>query len=298
MIGLDLLLGLLGILIGVSLGSVGAGGSILAVPILVFVAGEAPKSATVSSLVIVGATALIALGPHLKAHRVRGDIAIPFGVIGIAGSFVGKKLSDTQNPNVLLLLFSVVMVAAAALMERRNRSPVAATAQTGGRAGQPGTSGLARVATLANFANVANLAGEPVLASAAGKSTPNASYTAKVALIGAGVGVMTGFFGVGGGFVIVPALTLLLGISMHEAVGTSLLIVVMNSVTTFALKSRGVAIDWTVIAIFTGAAAVGALGGSEVARRFDGHVLTKWFVRMVLAIAAYTAIKAILALVN
>ncbi len=283
MIGLDLVLGLLGILIGVSLGSVGAGGSILAVPILVFVAGEAPKSATVSSLVIVGATALIALGPHLKAHRVRGDIAIPFGVIGIAGSFVGKKLSDTQNPNVLLLLFSVVMVAAAALMERRTRSPVAAAAQTGGPAGQPGTSGLG------------NVAGE---ANAAGKSTPNASYTAKVALIGAGVGVMTGFFGVGGGFVIVPALTLLLGISMHEAVGTSLLIVVMNSVTTFALKSRGVAIDWTVIAIFTGAAAVGALGGSEVARRFDGHVLTKWFVRMVLAIAAYTAIKAILALVN
>ena len=115
---------------------------------------------------------------------------------------------------------------------------------------------------------------------------------------GVAVGAMTGFFGVGGGFVIVPALVLLLGVPMSEAVGTSLLIIAINSAVAFGLKSRGVHLDWTIIAVFTAAAVVGATAGGRVAQRLDGVTLSRWFTRMVLIVAAYTAVRSMMGLLG
>jgi uncharacterized protein len=105
-----LLLVVFGLAIGISLGSVGAGGSILAVPVLVYVAGEEPKQATVSALIVVLTTSLIALRPHWTARRVRTDLAIPFAVAGTAGAFIGKRLADGIDADLLMLAFAGLMI--------------------------------------------------------------------------------------------------------------------------------------------------------------------------------------------
>ena len=262
-----------GVLIGVSLGAVGAGGSILAVPVLVYIAGEEPKQATASALVVVLITAVIALRPHWVARRVRLDIALPFAGAGVAGALVGKSLSERLDANVLMLCFSGVMVSAAVLMGLRARSTFAPATPTGHVDGSPSSRGMAPASSLVKT-----------------------NATSKILGVGMLVGLMTGFFGVGGGFVIVPALVLLLGLPMTESVGTSLVIVAINSAVTFGLKSRGLSLDWHVIATFAMAATVGASFGGAVSRRFDGKTLTKWFVGMVIAVAIYTATRSVMAL--
>lgn len=265
---------LFGSLIGLSLGSVGAGGSILAVPVLVYVAGEAPKLATVSSLVVVCVTALIALRPHWTVGRVRTDIAIPFGAVGIAGSLTGKVLSEHLNANVLMLAFSGVMVAAAVVTGRRNRVTSAPAAVGTVREAFVGSSGESAVAVLAR------------------PEAPPVQMS-RVLVAGVAVGLMTGFFGVGGGFVIVPALVIGLGLPMTEAVGTSLLIIAINSAVAFGLKARGVHLDWPLVSTFTAAAVAGAVVGGRVSRRFDSATLSRWFVRMVVCVAIYTAARSL-----
>jgi uncharacterized membrane protein YfcA len=266
-------LGLFGLLIGLSLGAVGAGGSILAVPVLVYIAGQDPKVATASSLVVVGVTAAIALRPTWKLGRVRRDVAVPFGVAGIAGSFAGTWAAEGLDADALMLAFSAVMAAAAVMMARRNR------------AARPAPCATAPCAT-------APVGSPPAPGQAAhGQPTGRSGRLARIAVLGVAVGLMTGFFGVGGGFFVVPALVLALGLPMTEAVGTSLLVIAINSASAFALKAGGVPLDWAVIAVFALAAAVGALGGGSVARRFDNATLTQGFVWMVLAVAAYTAIR-------
>ena len=115
----------LGVLIGLSLGALGGGGSILTVPALVYVLGLDPRDATTSSLIIVGITSLIALVPHARAGRVRFGQGLLFGALGTAGSFAGTTLSRSVAPSTLLLAFAALMLLVAALMLRRVLSPVA-----------------------------------------------------------------------------------------------------------------------------------------------------------------------------
>lgn len=266
-----LLIVLFGTLIGLTLGSVGAGGSILAVPVLVYVAGETPKLATVSSLVVVCVTASIAVRPHWVVGRVRTDIAVPFGVVGVLGSLLGKVLSERLNPNMLMLAFSGVMIVAAVVTARRNHVPAVMT--VGAHAASCGEdSGGTMVVVRKQAAPV---------------------QMGRVVGAGVVVGLMTGFFGVGGGFVIVPALVILLGLPMTEAVGTSLLIIAINSAAAFGLKAKGVSLDWPLISMFTVASVVGAVAGGRISRRFDGATLSRWFVRMVVGVAVYTAARSI-----
>lgn len=276
-----LLIAVFGSLIGISLGSVGAGGSILAVPVLVYVAGESPKLATVSSLVVVCVTAVMALRPHWSVGRVRRDIAIPFGIVGIAGSLLGKSLSEHLNANVLMLAFSGVMVAAAVVTARRNKAPASA----------------ASVATESDVVEATDDAGHSGVAVLVHQAVERAPVN-MMRVVGAGVmvGLMTGFFGVGGGFVIVPALVVLLDLPMIEAVGTSLLIIAINSAVAFGLKARGVHLDWPVVGAFSAAAIVGATVGGRMSRRFDSATLSRWFVRMVICVAIYTATRSIIGL--
>ncbi|MEP6855363.1 MAG: sulfite exporter TauE/SafE family protein, partial [Pedococcus sp.] len=169
----------LGLLIGLSLGALGGGGSILTVPALVYVLGQGPKAATTSSLLIVGTTSLIALAPHARAGRIRLRQGIVFGALGTAGSFAGSALSSHVAPQVLLTAFAALMLIVAAVMLTRSQRP-----DTNGGGGNDPS--LEPLLTLRPF-------------------TCACPRVAKVLATATVAGLLTGFFGVGGGFVLVPA---------------------------------------------------------------------------------------------
>ncbi len=267
----------LGFLIGLSLGALGGGGSILAVPALVYGAGQTPKQATTTSLVLVGVTALIGVVPHWRAGRVRVVPGLVFGLAGVGGSLLGSSWNKAVDPDVLLLAFSVLMLAAAAAMWRRSSRPAAAAAPSvaggaGHQIGAPDSLTLTEVRV------------EPAV-------------VAKVALAGTTVGLLTGFFGVGGGFVIVPALVLALGFTMPEAVGTSLLVIAINSAVALSTRLHGGTLDWSVIVPFMVASLLGMRVGSRLAGTKDPTLLQRWFVALLVAVALYTAGRSLVAIV-
>jgi uncharacterized membrane protein YfcA len=259
----------LGLLIGVSLGALGGGGSILAVPALVYAAGQTPKHATTTSLVLVAITALIGIIPHWRAHRVRFGAGTVFGLVGVAGSLLGSRWNQAADPDLLLLAFAGLMVVAAAAMWRRTGRP-ASPARSLGAAAAPVPIALARPFELATLL--------------------------KVAAAGTVVGLLTGFFGVGGGFVIVPALVLALGFTMPEAVGTSLLVITINSVVALSTRFHSGAIEWGTVIPFTLASLLGVVIGTRLASTKDSTSLQRWFVVLLVAVATYTAVHSALAL--
>jgi uncharacterized membrane protein YfcA len=259
----------LGLLIGISLGALGGGGSILAVPALVYAAGQSPKHATTTSLVLVGLTALIGIAPHWRAGRVRFVAGTIFGLAGIGGSLVGSHWNAAVDPNVLLLAFAGLMFVAAYGMWRRTRqTPVPAGRSVG-----------AAAATVVVPAK---------------RTDPN--MVLKVVIAGSLVGFLTGFFGVGGGFVIVPGLVLALGFTMPEAIGTSLLVIAINSVVALSTRLQAGSIEWGTVIPFTVASLIGVVVGSRLASTRDSSSLQRWFVALLVIVAGYTAIRSGLAL--
>ena len=264
----------LGLLIGISLGALGGGGSILAVPALVYAAGQDPKAATTTSLVLVTITALIGIIPHWRAGRVRFTAGALFGLAGVGGSLLGSYWNEAVDPDVLLLAFSMLMLVAAYAMWRRlPRQPRTA----------PRSVGAAAHADTAP-ADTSGLRLDLVT-------------IVKVLVAGSFVGVLTGFFGVGGGFVIVPALVLALGFTMPEAVGTSLLVIAVNSTVALTTRLPGGTIEWGIVIPFTVASLIGVFVGSRLASTRDPSFLQKWFVVLLVAVALYTAGQSIVALV-
>lgn len=264
----------LGFLIGVSLGALGGGGSILAVPALVYVAGQAPKAATTTSLLVVGAAALVGAHTHWRAGRVRTRAGLGFGAVGIGGSLAGSHLNRSLDPDALMLAFAGLMVVAAWRMWAGMRKSEVPTPTPG-----------AVAAT-----------GSVALQTRASVRTSKLAVAGKVALAGSAVGFVTGFFGVGGGFVIVPALVLALAFPMPEAVGTSLLVIAVNSAFALSQRVGTTGVEWGVALPFAAAALAGVGTGSRVAERVPAATLTRWFVRLLLAVAGYTAIRSGLAL--
>ena len=260
----------LGFLIGLSLGALGGGGSILAVPALVYAAGQSPKHATTTSLVLVALTALIGIVPHWRAGRVRIAAGTFFGLAGVGGSLLGSHWNKAANPDVLLLAFSALMLIAAYGMWRRvTHAPQEVALQSvGAAAAPPVPPGFART--------------QPMTI---------------VKVIGAGtlVGLLTGFFGVGGGFVIVPALVLALGFTMPDAIGTSLLVITINSAVALTTRLQAGAIEWGTVIPFTLASLLGVMVGSRLARTRDSSSLQRWFVGLLVVVAVYTAIRSGLA---
>jgi uncharacterized membrane protein YfcA len=240
------LLGLvLGGLIGLCLGALGGGGSILTVPVLVYALGESPRSATTGGLVVVGVTALCGAWSHARAGNVRWGAGLSFGAAGVAASYAGTALNRSVDPTVLMLCFAALMVVSATAMFRRSAVPAA-----------PGRGRMLRI--------VAS---------------------------GLGVGFLTGFLGVGGGFVIVPALVGALGYEMPVAVGTSLLVIAVNSAVSLAARAGGETFHWGVIAPLTAAAAVGSLVGRRVAARVPSTTLRRAFATLTVAVAGYLALR-------
>ena len=270
----------LGFLIGVSLGALGGGGSILAVPALVYGAGQSPRAATTTSLFLVGVASLVGIAPHWRAGRVRVGTGVVFGLTGIGGSLAGSALNQRIDPNVLLLGFAGLVCLAAwrMLTGCPTCTKVGESAAVGARegAGAPSTASAAAVAVL------------PLRVDLRSALTVLAAGTA--------VGFLAGLFGVGGGFVIVPALTLALKLPMPEAIGTSLLVIAINAATALSTRMATTSIDWGVTLPFVVAATAGVLTGGRIADRLEPRRSLRWFAALLVAVAAYTAVRATLAL--
>ncbi|SDY80015.1 hypothetical protein SAMN05661080_04642 [Modestobacter sp. DSM 44400] len=274
-----------GLIIGLSLGALGGGGSILTVPALVYVIGQGAKAATASSLFIVGISALIGALGHHRAGRVRWGTGVVFGVTGIAASFAGTAVNRLVPPDVLLLAFAVLILIAAAGMLSKTKS----------RAGSPDPAGSVMPAGACNDASADS---KPVADAQQPRTRGAWNWRRAGTMLSAGltVGFMTGFFGVGGGFVIVPALTLALGMAMPEAVATSLVVIAINSGAALAFRAGSVHFDWAVILPFTAAAIAGSLAGKKVADRLSGTTLTRAFAALLVAVALYTATQSVMGL--
>ncbi|MEL6248817.1 MAG: sulfite exporter TauE/SafE family protein [Cyanobacteria bacterium J06627_15] len=248
---------LLAVCIGLSLGLLGGGGSILAVPILVYVMGVNSKVAIAMSLFIVGSVSLLGVIPYARHGRVSWRIAAGFIPTAMLGAYLGTQLIRLPliTETVQLVSFGLVMLAASILMIRRGRRSVKPqSAQPQDAAAQPSVSWL-------------------------------------ILLEGLGVGIVTGFVGVGGGFLIIPALVLLGGVPIKTAVGTSLLIIAFNSATGFLGYLTQVSIDWGLTLPFTLAAGLGTLLGSRLSRIVSAEQLQKGFGYFVLAVAIFVLIR-------
>jgi len=223
--------------IGVSLGLLGSGGSILTVPVLVYLIGQDEKVAIAGSLFIVGSVALAGSMQYLKAKLIDWRNVVIFGVPGMAGTYLGALSAAYVSGIVQLSLFAVVMLLASFMMLR------------------------------------------PIQLDEAGH-TPRASW--KIAIDGLLVGVITGLVGVGGGFLIVPALALLGGLSMHKAVATSLVIIALKSYSGFfkyldVLDKQNLQLDWQMLMVVTALGITGSFAGAKIAHRVPQHKLKQWF---------------------
>lgn len=291
----------LGFLIGLSLGALGGGGSILAVPVLVYAAGQGAKDATATSLLLVGAASIVGMVTHWRAGRVRVGPGITLGVAGVGGSLLGSGLNRHLNPDVLLLGFAGLICVAAWRMvtgcptctnvgEDRELAKASALVPVGSSAG-PEVDRLASVASAMPAETVIPAAIEgPVRRSATLHVDARTVITVVVA--GTVVGFLTGLFGVGGGFVIVPALALFLKFPMPEAIGTSLLVIAINSAVALTTRMATTTIDWNITAPFAVAAVAGVLTGGRMAGRLNPERSLRWFAALLVAVAAYTGIQA------
>ena len=302
---------ILGLVIGLALGSLGGGGSILAVPVLAHLAGQSAPAATATALVAVRVSAAVGSVGHARKGHVRWGAAAAFVATGVVGSWVGTRLNGTIDGDVLLLAFSGLVVVAAHRMlfacptctnvgEDRALAAeelisihqgadgrLAATAPVG-RSDRAVTDPPATVWRLeTNGSQLPGWADPAVIE----RNHDADRRLAKVVVAGSVVGLLTGLFGVGGGFVIVPALTLALGLNMPKAIGTSLVIIVGNALVALGFRGLG-AVDWGVAVGFTSTMLVGSLAGSTLAPRLPVDKTLKAFAGLLLAVAVANGIAA------
>ena len=226
--------------IGLSLGLLGSGGSILTVPVLVYLLGQNEKVAIAGSLAIVGSIALVGSIPYIRQKLVVWRAVWLFGLPGMLGTYTGAWSASFVSGATQLGVFALVMMAAAYYMLKPASVPEQAT-----------TSAVQRVGL-------------------------------RIVVDGLLVGILTGFVGVGGGFLIVPALTLLGGLTMRQAVATSLIIIAMKSFAGFfkyteVLAEQNLSLDFNVIATITLIGVIGSFGGNAVGCRIPQCTLQKSF---------------------
>ena len=265
-----------GALIGLSLGALGGGGSILAVPVLLGL-GQSPAQATTGSLVVVGVTSLAGAVAARRAGNVLLARGIAFGTVAIGGAVAGAHLSSTVPEPVLLAAFSALMLVVAGLMTVR----LLRTRHRGDHA-----SSVARPRL-----------DDPIITFSP-TFMCHCPRALKVVVTATVVGLLTGFLGVGGGFLVVPALVLALALPIRYAAGTSLVVITITSTAALAARAGvGVVPDWRLVAALTVAAVAGSVLGARLAGRTDTTRLSAAFTGLVLAVAAYVAAQALPALV-
>jgi uncharacterized membrane protein YfcA len=237
-----------GLLVGVSLGLLGSGGSILTVPILVYGLGHPEKTAIAESLVIVAGIAAIGSTVYLRTGDVCWKTVMLFGLPGIAGTMLGALLASAVSGSAQLVVFGVVMLFAATSMLRT----------------RPDTED--------------------------GKPGSNVSAS----LQGLGVGLLTGFVGVGGGFLIVPALVLLRRMPLRRAVGTSLVVIAINATVGFIGYNAvlpGQPVAWTSVALFLSLGGLGTVLGGRMHSRINPRHLRRAFAAVLVVIGSFIVVN-------
>lgn len=297
--------------IGLTLGLLGSGGSILTVPVLVYLVGEPDKIAIAESLAIVGLIAAIGALPYARRGHVSWTTVLLFGLPGMAGSYVGALAAKSIPGHVQLILFAVLMLAAALSMLRPSSAAAAqptATATTPQAAvndpcaaPEPGSwSRRATTAATATATTSVAIAGDAAASAATDIAvpTPSQDWTEyRVVIVqGFGVGTMTGLVGVGGGFLVIPALVLVVGLPMHVAVGTSLSIIALNSATGFykhaqMLAAEGLALHHTIIGSFAAVGIIGSLIGGAICQYIPQQRLRRIFAIFVLVLGGFLLLK-------
>ncbi|HSP41267.1 MAG TPA: sulfite exporter TauE/SafE family protein [Luteolibacter sp.] len=236
------------VLIGLSLGLTGAGGSILTLPVLVHLAGVPPREAVPLSLLVVGSAAFVGALQRMRSGALHVRAAAMFVLAGAAGAVPGAQLTPMVSPAALMIIFAVIMVAVAVRMLRGSDAAVAPAPEC-----------------------------RPV----------------RCLLAGGGVGVLTGFLGVGGGFLLVPALVKFARLPLPLATGTSLAIIACNSAAGFAGHLGTGAIDWKIAATFSIIAAAGVVIGGKFAGLLPQRTLRRGFALLVLLTAAFVLTKSL-----
>jgi len=249
-----------GLVTGMLLGVFGSGGSIITMPALLYLLNVEPKAAIAMSMGIVAVTATITALQHWRHGNVNLKITAIFGLFGVAGTYAGALVGVVTPVVIQLSVFALVMYAAAWKMLR----PSAQHKSVGA-----------------------------AVADCPDGYCDDLEY-GHIAFHGIAVGILTGIVGVGGGFLIVPALVLLSGMPMKRAVGTSLSIVSLKSFAGFAGYAGAVAIDYQLMAIFTAIAVVGSVVGSQLGHRLPADLLKKGFGGFLLLVASYILIKSVL----
>ena len=255
----------IGLLVGIVVGSLGAGGGILSVPILVYILGQDPHQATGLSLIIVGLTAAVSLATRARSGNVAWREGALFALVGLAGTWVGSALGPLVPARALMLSFCALLAAVAVFMVRSQLHPSASSSSDE-----------------AGDANV-------------NKGSWTLATVCQVIALATLTGFLTGFFGVGGGFAIVPALHLALRYPMKRASATSLLVMVITA--AFGLASRTIAGTLTItaeagvmIALFTAASMGGGIVGARLTKRMSNRVLGFVFAALLVCVATSTLV--------
>lgn len=296
-----------GLCVGVVVGALGAGGGILAVPVLVFGLGMPAHSATASSLIIVLITALASLPHHARNRNVDWRNGLVFAGVSVVGAVLGSRLSALVPEHLLLTLFGAMLVAVAIAMLRRalrTRREERAVAAAHGRKvdadcaetvathddpvlDQPGPD------TVEAADGMLRHHGEPEL-----PTTPARPSSPRLPLVIAAAtltGFLTGFFGVGGGFIVVPMLVIALGLAMRRASGTSLLVMIIATITSLLARlGTDVQIDWVTTLVFAAGSAVGGILGGPLSSKARPSTLTLLFSVLLGGVAAVTLVQTLL----
>ena len=245
------------LIIGLTLGLLGSGGSAITVPVLVYLVGHATKQSIAESMAIVGLISVAAAIPYAKGKQIDWRSVWYFGIPGMFGTFIGAWLGGISSAALQLVVFGGVLIGAAYVMLRKPKSPDSDSEE------------------------VCQLPRSPIW---------------KIAIEGTVVGIITGFVGVGGGFLIVPALVVFSRLPMRLAIGTSLVIIAMKSAIGFAkyqqhLMTHDMSVDFQTVAIFVAIGVVGSLVGKSINARLNQRLLKQVFAVFLILLGGFVIIR-------
>lgn len=264
-----------GWVVGFALGLTGGGGGVFAVPLLIYGLAIAPRDAVGISLAAVGGTSLAGVVPKLWQKEVELRTGLLFAVAGMLGAPIGSYLSSLFAEAVLLVMFGLLMLVVAWRMWAKSRNPELASGVC------PSEDATATPSTCQRDED--------------GKLQLTSACAALLAVIGLFTGILAGMFGVGGGFVIVPALVLFSGMKIHRAVGTSLLVIFLISISgVVSTIAAGQTLSWGMALQFLIGGLVGIWLGGLLAKRIKGPTLQKIFAAAVVLVAGFVIVKTII----
>lgn len=277
-----------GALIGLVVGALGAGGGILSVPALIYLLGVAPHEATSASLVIVLFTALAALGGRIGKNTICYQIALVFAALATVGTWLGSLANQAVSADLLMYAFALLLICVGLVMLRRAYPGLFRGAARAGSSGVFSDDGVAAADDADDTGSTPALGAVSAMGEV---SSIGAVPLWRVALVATITGALTGFFGVGGGFAIVPALTLVLHLPIKRAASTSLLIMAITAVVALVARAQtSLNLDLGVIGAFTVASMLGAVAGAPLTRKVSSQKLTASFAALLLAVAVATLV--------